>query len=65
MASAEFAINNKAHSITKVSLFIANYGRELRMRVDLRRKEKIEKAMEFTERIRKVQEKVEVVLVKA
>ena len=35
------------------------------MRVDLRRKEKIEKAMEFTERIRKVQEKVEVVLVKA
>ena len=62
MALAEFAINNKIYSMTKVSLFIANYGRELRIGVDLRRKEKIEKVMEFAEKMRKVQEKAEVVL---
>ena len=33
-------INNKVHSTTKVSLFMANYGRELRMGVNLRRKGK-------------------------
>ena len=31
LASAEFAINNKTHSTTKVSPFIANYGREVRI----------------------------------
>jgi len=45
-----------------VSLFITNYGRELRMEIDLRRKEKMEKAMEFAERMRKVQEEAGVVL---
>ena len=35
------------------------------MRVDLERKEKIEKTTEFAERIRKVQEEVGAVLVKA
>ena len=39
---------------TKVSLFIVNYSRELRIEVDLRRKEKIKKTMEFAERMRKV-----------
>ena len=48
--------------ITKVSLFIVNYRRELRMRVDLRRKGKIEKVTEFAERMRKVQTEVEAVL---
>jgi len=52
--SAEFAINNKVHLTTKVSSFIANYRRELRIGVDLRRKGKIEKAIEFAERMRKV-----------
>ena len=47
LASAEFAINNKIYSITKVFLFIANYRREMRMGIDLRRKEKIEKMIEF------------------
>ena len=28
---AEFAVNNKAHTATKVLPFMANYGRELRM----------------------------------
>ena len=31
LASAEFTVNNKTHTATKVSLFMANYSRELRM----------------------------------
>jgi len=31
LASAEFAVNNKVHTTTKVLPFMANYGRELRM----------------------------------
>jgi len=33
---------------------MANYDKELRMGIDLRRKEKMEKAMEFAKRMRKV-----------
>jgi len=46
---AEFAINNKIHLATKVSLFMANYGRELRMGANVRKKEKVEKVTEFVE----------------
>ena len=62
LASAEFLINNKAYLTTKVSLFIANYKRELRIRIDIRRKGKMEKATEFVVRIKKVQEEIGVVL---
>ena len=31
LASAEFAVNNKVHTTTKMSPFMANYSRELRM----------------------------------
>jgi len=62
LVSAEFAINNKIHSPTKMSPFMANYGRELRMGVDIRRKEKMEKATEFAKRMKKVQEKAEAAL---
>jgi len=41
-----------------------NYDRKMRMEVDLRRKEKMEKATEFAERIRKVQEEVGAALMK-
>ncbi len=51
---AEFAINNKVHSTTKVSPFMANYSRKLRIEIDLRRKRKMEKTTEFVERTRKV-----------
>jgi len=37
LASVEFVINNKTHSATKVSPFIANYSRELRIGADIRR----------------------------
>jgi len=50
----EFAINNKAYLTTKVSLFMVNYRREMRIGINLRRKEKIEKVTEFAERMRKM-----------
>ena len=50
---------------TKVSLFIANYSRKLRMEVDIRREGKIEKMMKFVERMKRVQEKARAVLKKA
>ena len=59
---AKFAVNNKIYLATKVSPFIANYGRELKIGADIRRKEKIEKAMKFAKRIKKVQKKTRAVL---
>ena len=53
------------HLTTKVSPFMANYGRELRISMDLRRKGKIEKVTEFAERMRKVQEEAGAALVRA
>jgi len=50
----EFTVNNKMHPATKVSPFIANYGRKLRIGADIRRKEKVEKAIKFSERMKKV-----------
>ena len=58
-------MNNKVHTATKVSPFIANYRRELQIGVNIRRKGKVEKAMKFIERIRRVQEEVGAVLRKA
>jgi len=65
LASAEFVVNNKVYTATKVSLFMANYGRELRMGDNIRKRGKVEKAMEFMERIRKVHEEAEAALKKA
>ena len=59
---AEFAVNNKAHTATKVSPFMANYGRELRMEENIRKKGKVESAMEFVERMKKVYEEAGVAL---
>ena len=64
LAAAEFAVNNKVHMATKVSPFMANYGKELRMGGDIRRKEKVENATEFVERMKKVHEEVEAALKK-
>ena len=60
----EFAVNNKIHSTTKISPFIANYERELRMGGDIRKKGKVEKSMEFIERLKRVQEEAGVALKK-
>jgi len=62
---AEFAVNNKVNLATRVSPFIANYGRELQMGADIKRKGKVEKATEFVERMRRVHEEAEAALRKA
>ena len=62
LASAEFAVNNKTHTATKVSPFMANYRRELRMGGDIRRKGKVESATEFVQRMKKVHEEAEAAL---
>jgi len=64
MAAVEFAINNKIHTMTKVSPFMANYGREMRMGGDIRRKGKMESTVEFVERMKKVHEEAEAALKK-
>jgi len=52
--TAELAINNKIHLATKVSPFMANYRRKLQIGANIRKKGKVEKAMEFVEQIKKV-----------
>ena len=64
LAAAEFAINNKVHTATKVSPFMANYGKELRMGGDIRKKGKVENATEFVQRMKKVQEEAAAALKK-
>ena len=59
---AEFVVNNKVHLTVKTSLFIANINRELRIRVHIKRKEKVERVMKFAERIKKVQKETRKVL---
>jgi len=65
LALTEFAVNNKVHTATKVSSFIANYGRELRIGGDIRKRGKVEKATEFVERMKKVHEEAGAALKKA
>jgi len=62
---AELVVNNKVHSATKVPLFMANYDRELRIGVDIKRKGKVEKATEFAERMKNVQKEIRTALRKA
>jgi len=61
---AEFAINNKVHMATKVLPFMANYGREMRMEGDIRKKGKVKSATEFVKKMKKVHEEAEAVLKK-
>jgi len=61
LAAAEFTVNNKIHVVTKVSPFMANYGKELRMGGDIRKKGKVESVTEFVERMKKVHEEAEAV----
>ena len=61
---AEFVVNNKVYMVTKVSPFMANYRRELRMGGNIRKKEKVESATEFMERMKKVYKEVEAALKK-
>jgi len=53
---AEFVVNKKINLATKMFSFMTNYNKELRIETDIRKKEKVEKVMEFTERMKKIQE---------
>ena len=57
-------MNNKVYTATKVLSFMTNYGRELRMGGDIRKKRKVKSMMEFIERMRKVHEEAGVALKK-
>ena len=50
---------------TNVLTFMANYGRELRMGGNIRKRGKVEKVTKFVERMKKVHEEVGVALKKA
>ena len=65
LVTAEFMVNNKAHTATKVLPFMANYKRELRIEEDIRKKRKVESVTEFAERMKKVYEEAGAALKKA
>ena len=65
LATAEFAFNNKVHIVTKTSPFQVNYGRELRMGFDIRKKGKNEKVEEFVKEMKERHEEARVALVKS
>ena len=65
LAMAEFAFNNKVYTATKMLPFQVNYGRELRMGFDIRKKEKNEKAEEFVKEMKKRHEEARAALVKS
>jgi len=62
---AEFAFNNKVHTVTKTSLFQVNYGREPRIGFNIRKKGKNEKAEEFVKEMKKRHKKARAALVKS
>ena len=65
LETAEFAYNNKIHTATKTLLFKVNYGQNLRMEFEGRRKGKYEAAGKFVEKMKKIQEEVKAALGKA
>ena len=65
LATAEFAFNNKVHTATKMSPFQANYGRELRMGFDIRKKGKNERVEEFVREMKERHEEARAALVKS
>jgi len=65
LAMAEFAFNNKVHTVTKISPFKVNYGREPRIGFDIRKKGKNEKAEEFAREMKERHEEARAALVKA
>jgi len=65
LGMAEFTYNNKIHIATKNSLFKVNYGQDLRIGFEGRRKGKYEAAGKFMEKMRKIQEETKAALGKA
>ena len=57
-------MNNKIHTATKVSPFMANYEIELRTGGDIRKKGKVESVIEFVEKMKKIHKEAETALKK-
>ena len=64
LATIEFAFNNKIHTVTKSSPFKVNYGQELRMGFEIKKKRKHMKVKEFVKEIKKIHKEVKVTLKK-
>jgi len=62
---AEFIYNNKIYIATKILSFKANYGQDLRMGFEGRRKGKYKAAGKFVERMKKIQKEAKAILEKA
>jgi len=56
---------NKIHAATKISPFKANYGQDLRMGFEGRRKGKYKVAGKFVERMKRIQKEAKMALEKA
>ena len=65
LVMAEFAFNNKVHAATKMLPFQINYGRELRMGFDIKKKGKNEKAEEFVREIKERHKEARAALVRS
>jgi len=65
LGMVEFTYNNKIHMATKTLSFKANYGQDLRMGFEGRRKGKYEAAGKFIEKMKKIQKEAKVALGKA
>ena len=65
LATAEFAFNNKVHTVMKISSFQVNYGRKPRMGFDIRKKGKNEKAEEFAREMKERHDEARAALVKS
>ena len=65
LAMAEFAFNNKVHTVTKMSPFKVNYGREPRMGFDIRKKGKNEKVEEFAREMKERYKEARAALVRS
>ena len=62
---AEFAYNNKVHLGTRMSPFKANYGQDLRMGFEGRKKRKYKEAKRFVMKMKEIQEEAKAALGKA
>ena len=50
----EFVINSKTYTATKILPFMVDCGRKLKIGVDIKEKEKMEKVIEFAKRIKRI-----------
>ena len=64
LATAEFTFNNKVYTATKESPFKVNYGRELRMGFNIRKKGKNVKAEKFVKKMKYRHEEAKAALIK-